>query len=99
MVSHGDNRRLDTRFSMTLAVCELGERRAVMMASNVSAGGLTALTRPLESSVKNVLEVDLCDGRLPLVIPARVVRQTGIGAGVSHAPRFEMLGLRKSGLN
>ena len=102
MLSQGENRRVDTRFSMTLAVSELGDRRAVMMASNVSAGGLYCPhATPRLVGEKLLLEVDLCDGRIPLVVPARVVRSNGGLALEFHIrqPRFEMLGLRKSGLN
>jgi len=87
---------------MTLAICEVGKRRAVMMASNVSAGGLYCPHAHQRSvGEKLLLEVDLCDGRVPLVVPAHVVRSNGGLAVAFHLrqPRFEMLGLRKSGLN
>lgn len=97
-----DNRRDDIRFLMTLAVCEVGVRRGVMMASNVSAGGLYCPhARPRAVGEKLLLEVDLCDGRTPLVVPASVVRSNGGLAVAFHMrqPRFERLGLQKSGLN
>ena len=102
MVLDDDNRRVDTRFSMILAISEVGKYQAVMMASNVSAGGLYCPhANPRMVGEKLLLEVDLCDGRVPLVVPVRVVRSNG-GLAVAfdmRQPRFEMLGLRKSGLN
>ena len=91
------NARRHVRYNAMLSVHELGHPRHNFSATDVSLGGIFCPAAPHRKVGSDMLvEIDLCDGKVPFVAPVTVARRGGDGtpAGTGLAFRSPQPQLR-----